>query len=194
MADPTLALPPAGGTRPRGVVTQAMLFVAVGGTMLFGALLAAYLHMRRLAHPFPAKGADIDEYWGNVMAGTMLMSAFTVEWGCSALRRGERKQALAGFGLTVALGLAFLNLLSFSSGHVPFDAVTNPYGLVVTALAMVLGIVVGIGVGLTSLTLFRVAGRQLLEPDAEQPRATAIYWHFAVAASMAVWYTVIVLK
>ncbi|MGI8684538.1 MAG: cytochrome c oxidase subunit 3 [Acidimicrobiales bacterium] len=194
MASPTLALPAAGGTKPRGVLVQAMVFVVVGGTMLFGALLAAYLHMRRISHPFPAEGTEIDEYWGNIMAGTMLISAFTVEWGVSALRRGQRQQALAGFGLTVALGLCFLNLLSFSSGHVEFDAVSNAYGLVVTAMAMVLGIVVGIGVGLAALTLFRVAGRQLLDDDAEQPRVTAIYWHFAVAASMAVWYTVIVLK
>ena len=194
MASPTLALPAAGGTKPRGVLTQAMVLVVCSGTMLFGALLAAYLHMRRLAHPFPPEGVEIDEYWGNIMAGTMLMSAFMVEWGCTALRRGERKQALAGFGLTVALGVSFLNLLSFSSGHVKFDAVSNPYGLVVTALVMLLGIVVGIGVALVALTLFRVSGRQLLEHDAEQPRAAAIYWHFAVAASLAVWYTVIVLK
>lgn len=194
MASPTLALPAAGGTRPRGVLIQATVFVVVGGTMLFGALLAAYLHMRRISHPFPAEGTEIDQYWGNIMVTTMLLSAFTVEWGVSALRRGERKQALAGFGLTVALGLCFLNLLSFSSGHVEFDAVSNPYGLVVTAMVMALGIVAGLGVGLCALTLFRVAGRQLLEPDAEQPRATAIYWHFVVAASMAVWYTVIVLK
>ncbi len=194
MASPTLALPAAGGTRPRGVLTQAMIFVVVGGTMFFGALLAAYLHMRKISHPFPAEGTEIDEYWGNVMVGTMFMSAFTVEWGVSALRRNERTQALAGFGLTVALGLCFLNLLSFSSGHAAFDAVSNSYGLVVTAMVMALGIVAGIGVALCTLTLFRVAGRQLLEPDTEQPRATAIYWHFAVAASMAVWYTVIVLK
>jgi heme/copper-type cytochrome/quinol oxidase subunit 3 len=162
--------------------------------MLFGALLAAYLHMRKISHPFPAEGTKIDEYWGNIMAGTMLMSAFTVEWGVVALRRGERKQALAGFGLTVALGIAFLNLLSFAAGHVEFDAISNPYALVVTAMVMALGLVVGVGVAAASLTLFRVAGRQLLETDAEQPRATAIIWQFAVAASMAVWYTVIVLK
>ena len=194
MASPTLALPAAGGTRSRGVLIQAMLLVAAGGTMLFGLLLAAYLHMRRISHPFPAEGTEIDQYWGNIMVITMVLSAFTIEWGCSALRRGERRQALAGFGLTVALGLCFLNLLSFSSGHVDFDAVSNPYALVITAMAMALGIVVGIGVAMASFTLFRVAGRQLLEADAEQPRATAIYWQFTVLVSVAVWYTVIVLK
>ena len=194
MASPTLALTTGGGTRPRGVLTQATLLVVCGGTMFFGALLAAYLHMRRLAHPFPPADAKIDEYWGNVMAATMAMASVTVEWGRVAVRRGQRQQALAAFGVTLALGLAFLNLLSFASGHVEFDAVSNPYGLLVTAMVMTLGIVVGIGVAFVSLTLFRLAGRQLMEPDAEQPRATAIFWHFAAAASVAVWYTVIVLK
>ena len=194
MASPTLALPAAGGAKPRGVLTMAVLFVVCGGTMLFGALLAAYLHLRRLTDSFPPGDAEIDQYWGNLMAITMVLSSVTVEWGVAALRRGERKQSLAGFGITVGFGLAFLNLLSYASGKVEFDAVSHPYGTVVTALVMVLGIAAGIGVALTSLTLFRVAGRQLLVGGNEQPRATAIYWHFVVVASLAVWYTVIVLK
>lgn len=194
MASPTLALPPAGGVRPRRIVTLAVLFLTTSGTMLFGTLIAAYLHLRRLDDPFPPTAAKIDQYWGNLMVVTMLMTAVTVEWGCAALRRGERKQALAGFGITLALGLAFLNLMSFAAGHVRFDAVSHPYGLLVTAMAMLLGIAVGIGVAFVSLTLFRIAGRQLLDPDADQPRAAAAYWHFTVLASVAVWYTVIVLK
>ena len=194
MASPTLALPAAGGVKPRRVLTMAVLLVATGGTMLFGALLAAYLHLRRLSDPFPPPDTKIDQYWGNLMALTMVLSAVTVEWGVSAVRRDERKQALAGFGLTLAMGLAFLNLLSFAAGKVEFDAVSHPYGLVVAAMAMALGIAVGIGVAFVSFTLFRIAGRQLLGPDADQPRATAVYWHFTVLVSLTVWYTVIVLK
>ena len=194
MASPTLALPSAGGTRPRGLLTLAVVLVVTAGTMFFGALLAAYLHMRRLTDGFPPGDAEIDQYWGNLMAITMVMSSVTVEWAVAALRRGERKQALAGFALTVGLGLAFLNLLSYAAGKVGFDAVSHPYGLVVVALTMVLGIAVGIGVAFVSLTLFRVAGRQLLDRDAEQPRAAALYWQFTVLAAVAVWYTVIVLK
>ena len=194
MASPTLALPSAGGTRPRRVLTMAVLLLATGGAMAFAALLAAYLHMRRLADPFPPAEAEIDQYWGNLMMITMVMGSVTVEWACSALRREQRKEALAGFGVTVGLGIAFLNLMSFAAGHVEFDAVSHPYGLVVTAMTMLLGIVVGIGVAFVSLTLFRVAGRQLLDAESDQPRATACYWHFATIAAVAVWYTVIVLK
>ena len=194
MASPTLALPSAGGTKPRGVVTMAALFAVAAGTMLFGGLIGAYLHMRRLTDAFPPGDAEIDQYWGNLMAITMVLSSVTVEWGVLALRRGERKQAIAGFALTVGLGCAFLNLLSFAASRVEFDAVSHPYGMIVVAMAMVLGIVVGLAVALVTLTLFRAAGRQLLEPDAEMPRAAAIVWQFAVLASVAVWYTVIVLK
>ena len=194
MASPTLALPSGGGTKPRGVLIQATLLAVAAGAMLFGAFLAAYLHMRRLAHPFPPEGAKIDEYWGNLMAGTMLMGSVTAEWGAIAVKRGQRQQAMAGFAITIVLGLAFLNLVSFSAGHVEFEATTNPYSLLVTAMVMALGIVTGLAVAFCSLTLFRLAGRQLMEPDAEQPRATAIVFHFVTAATLAVWYTVIVLK
>lgn len=194
MASPTLALPTAGGVRPRRILTMATLFVATSGTMLFGALIAAYLHMRRLAHPFPPAEAKIDQYWGNLMLITMLLGVVTIEWACWALRRDERSQALAGLGITLGLGLAFLNLMSFAASRVEFDAVTHPYGLVVTAMTMLLGIVVGVGVAFVTLTLFRVSGGQRLGPDLDQVRATAVYWHFSVLASVAVWYTVIVLK
>ena len=194
MASPTLALPSAGGVRPRGVLTMAVMFLAVGGSMVFAALLAAYLHMRRLADPFPPPDAGIDQYWGNLMMLTMVLGSVTVEWGCSALRRDQRKEAIAGFGVTLGLGLAFLNLLSFAAGHVEFDAVSHPYGAVVAAMSMLVGVAVGGAVAFVTLTMFRVAGRQLLEPGADQPRATACFWHFATIASLAVWYTVIVLK
>jgi heme/copper-type cytochrome/quinol oxidase subunit 3 len=162
--------------------------------MAVAALLAAYLHMRRLAEPFPPPDAEIDQYWGNLLVLTVLMGSVTVEWACSALRREQRKEAVAGFAVTLGLGLAFLNLLSYAAGHVEFDAVSHPYGTVVTSLTMLLGLVAGLAVAFVSLTLFRVAGRQLVEPGADQPRATAWAWHFVTIASVAVWYTVIVLK
>ncbi|MDP9386813.1 MAG: cytochrome c oxidase subunit 3 [Actinomycetota bacterium] len=194
MASPTLALPSAGGQRPRRVLPLAVLLLATSGTMLFGGLLAAYLHLRRVSEPWPPRGAGIDQYWGNLAMITMLMAAVTVEWGCYALRRGERRQAAAGLGVTLGLGIAVLNLVSYAAGQVRFDAVTHPYGLVVAAMTMLLGIAIGIAVAFVTLTLFRVAGRQVSVDDGEQARAAAWCWHFAVAASLAVWYTVIVLK
>ncbi len=194
MASATPALPTAGGTRPRNVVSLGLLLLACSGTMYFGALIAAYLHMRRLTATFPPRGIRIDQYLGNIMVITMLLGVVTVEWAAHALRDGERRQALAGLGVTLAFGLSVLNLLSYTAGRVGFDAASHPYGVVVTAMTMVLGILIGVGVAFVTLMLLRVAGHQVTAEDREPLRAVANYWHFTVVASLAVWYTVVVLK
>ena len=194
MADSALALPSAEERRPRNLLTMGVLFLASSGTMLFGTFIAAYLHLRRLTGRWPPEGVRLDQYLGNLLVITMVMSAATMEWACQALRRAERRQASAALGVTLGLGLAFLNLLSYTADQARFDAASHAYGLVVTAMVMVLGIAVGIGVAFVTLTLVRVAGRQLSAAEPEQLRATACYWHFTVAASVAVWYTVAVLK
>lgn len=194
MADTTPALPAAGGARPRNVLSLGVLLLGTSGIMLFGALVAAYLHLRRLTGEFPPEGVKFDQYLGNTAVITMLLGAVTVEWGYHALRDGERRQALTGLGVTLALGLSVLNLLSYSAGRADFDAASHPYGLVVTALVMLVGIVIGIGVAFVTLVLFRVAAHQIRPEDREPLRVVANYWHFSVAASLAVWYVVVVLK
>jgi len=171
-----------------------VLLLAGSGTMFFATLVGVYLHLRQVTKPWPPEGVKLDLYLGNLLIITMILSAVTVEWACYAMRRGERKQGSAALGVTLGLGVAFLNLLSYSADRVSFDAASHTYGLVVTAMVMLLGIAVGTGVAFVTLTLLRVSGRQLSATDSSQVRATACYWHFAVAASIAVWYTVAVLK
>lgn len=188
------ALPPAADERPRNLMPMGVLLLSASGTMLFGALVAAYLHLRHVTEPWPPEGVKLDLYLGNLLIITMVLSAVTMEWACFALRRDDRRQASAALGVTIGLGVAFLNLLSYTADQVPFDVASHAYGLVVTAMVMLLGIAVGIGVGFVTLTLLRVSGRQLSAAEPSQLRANACYWHFTVAASVAVWYTVAVLK
>lgn len=194
MADTTLALPSAEPDRPRNVLLMGVLLLVSSGTMLFGTLIAVYLHLRRLTGRWPPEGVRLDLYLGNMLMLTMALSAVSMEWARFALRRDERRQASAGLGITLALGVAFLNLLSYTAGQAQFDAATHRYGLVVTAMVVLIALAVGIGVSFVTLTLLRVAGRQLSAADPVQLRATACYWHFTVAACLAVWYTVAVLK
>lgn len=193
MSDARLALTTGAAAQPRKVMALGMALLASSGTMLFGALIAAYLRLRTAGGVWPPEGVTYDEYLGNMMAITMLLSVITLEWACNAQRRGLRNQAATALGITIGLGVAFLNLLSYTAGRVEFDAASHPYGLIVTALSMLLGIAVGIGVAMVTLNLFRVAGRQL-SVGTDHLRTTAWYWHFTVGASVAVWYTVVVLK
>ncbi len=199
MASPGLALPAAEGERASPpaaakLLSMGLLLLAGSGAMLFGTLIGVYLHLRRVTDPWPPEGVRIDDYIGNVLVSTMLMSGVTVEWAYHAIRRGERRQAAGALGLTLGLGLAFLNLLSYTAGRATFDAASHPYGLVVAAMTMLLGIAVAVGVSYVTLTLLRVSGGQLSAAEPDQLRATAWYWHFTVAVSVAIWYTVTVMQ
>ncbi|MEO6121112.1 MAG: cytochrome c oxidase subunit 3 [Acidimicrobiales bacterium] len=194
MASPILALPAAGADRPANLVRTCVMLAISSATMLFGGVLAAYLQLRRTVVPWPPEDLTIDQYFGNMMALTMLLAVIPVEWACYALRRGLVRQAMTALAVAIGLGLAFLNLLSYTAGHVGFDAASHPYGLVLTAMVMLLGISVAAGVVMLTLTLIRAAGRQQGPHDSEQSRVAACWWHFTVIASIAVWYAVVVLQ
>ena len=191
---PMAALPSAGGERPRGLMTLGVLLTDAAGVMLLAALIGAYVHVRHLGGPFPPKGIKIDRYLGNMVVITMLMTAVTIEWANTAVRKDQRRQASAALGITIGLGLAVINLLSWGAGRAGFHPGASPYATLTAALVLLLGILVGIGIGFVTLTLFRVAGSQVSALEPEQARAAAWYWHFAVAATVAVWYTVVILR
>lgn len=188
-----LALPSAGGDRPRNILPLAALLGGSGLLMVFGSLVAAYVHLRGKVHPFLPEHFTLDQYLGNMMAITALLSACTAEWGAASVKRALPAQAKTAYAITIALGLALLNLLWFTAGKVGLG-VASPYGVVVTALALLLGLAVTAGIGFAAFTLFRVSGGQVSAAEPEQARAASWYWHFTVVAAVAVWYTVVVLK
>src|SRR5437763_15432024 len=68
IAEPAmLALPSAGGDKPRGILTLTVLLADVAGIMLLVGLLAAFIHVRALHGPFPPRGVKIDRYLGNLV-------------------------------------------------------------------------------------------------------------------------------
>lgn len=188
------ALPAAGGERPRNVIATGTAFLVAGGTTFFGVLVAAYIQLRATTHPWPPKGVKLDNYLGNLLVITMLLAAVTVQWAVSAVLRDERRQATAALAITIGLGLAFINLLSYSASRQSFGPADHPYGLVVTALAASVGIVVSVAIAFCLLTLFRVRGSQVTAADPDQARATAWFWHFATVATIAAWYVIVVTK
>lgn len=190
----TRALPSAGGERPRNILTLTALLAGAGGLMLFGALLGVYLLLRSRVEPFIPEDALLDNYLGNMMMITIGMSALTVEWGYSAVKRAVSAQAKIAYVMTIGFGLAFLNLLWYSATETHYGVASHPYGTVLTVMAVAVGVVVAVGIGFALLTLFRVMGGQVSAADPDQSRALGWYWQFTVVASAIVWYTVVVLK
>jgi heme/copper-type cytochrome/quinol oxidase subunit 3 len=143
---------------------------------------------------FPPKGVTVDRYLGNLVVITMLMGSATVEWARAAVVRADRRQGMAGLGVTLGLALAVINLLWYAASRAHFAAAATSYGILVSALVLTLALSIAAAAGFVLLTLFRVAGGQVTAAQPEQARAAAWFWHFTVVASLAVWYAVVVLR
>ena len=87
-----------------------------------------------------------------------------------------------------------MNLISWGAGRAHFGPATDSYGTLVTAMVLTLAIVVVIAVAFATATLFRVLGGQVSIAEPEQARAVAWFWHFAAVATVAVWYTIGILR
>lgn len=191
---PTAALPSAGGERPRNLLSMGVALTCAGATMLFGALLAAYIELRSQTNEWVPEEVELDNYLGNMLVITLLLASITIAWSVSAVKRGETRQATAALAIAVGFGLAFINLLSYTAGRTHVSPGDSAYGAVVAALAIALGIVVCVAIGLALLTLFRVRGSQVGPDNPDQARATAWLWYYATLASIIVWFAVIVRK
>lgn len=191
MATP-LALPPAGRTRPRNLMTISMLMVVTGGVGLFAALIAAYVALSNAVTTFPPAGVRFDDYVGNMLAITAIMSAVTVEWAWYSVRRDDRAQATWGLVLTALLGLATLNLIFFLGrgiGFGPGSAKIGAFAVVFFALLSAAGAVGILGIGAVVLVFLRTVGGQMTPGHYEMVRVVCWFWDFVVISWIAVYAT-----
>jgi heme/copper-type cytochrome/quinol oxidase subunit 3 len=199
ISDEMLALPAGGDTgvdaeERRATVPLAVLIAGAGVLSLFGALVAAYLGLKAATPAWPPPRITFDNYTATVLTITALMASVTLEWAGYGIRKGFRGQALVGFGLTVLLGVAFLNALYYLIAQFPFGAGDSPYATVVYAMTSVTFLVVLVAVFGVILTGLRAAGHQLTTDNQYLARAAALLWHVAVLGWIAVYYTVYVTK
>lgn len=184
-----LALPPPPAPQRRGKTLVATIFVIAAATVLMGALLGSFLAGQRAAGDewLPAE-VTLPNVALLVTYSTLLLSSFAAQWAVWAIRVNERRQSLIATGLTLLLGAAFLNAMTFcwaKLGAVAGDggygdhmyAVTVTHALLVVA-AMIYVLVIG----------FRIAGGQFGPRNTELVQSAAAFWHFTVVAGFFVYY------
>lgn len=190
----TLALPPGGRDRPTQVFTTAALVTAAAGTMLFGALIAAYVQVRHYEATWPPKGVKVDMYLGGMLTVTLLMSAWLVEWAPAALRRSQPRQVMGALALTAFLGVAFINGVWYLLNQLHLPARESAYATLTYALAGASGVAAAGGVVVLLAAIAKVAGRQVGPRDPDAVRAAAWYWQFVVVSWVAVYSTLFFVK
>lgn len=188
------ALPPAPEPVRRNVVLVGTLLAIAAGVMLFGGLLAGYFSARDMARAAGEAWVPDDVMLPNVplFVGylTLLMSSFTAQWSVSAIRGGDRRTMFVAIGLTLVLGLAFVNAMSFSWGQLGLVAGSSPFATTVYAVTVThVLVVIAAHVGFVVMG-FRALGGQFSPRHREFVVAAAAFWHFAAAMGLIVWYCI----
>jgi heme/copper-type cytochrome/quinol oxidase subunit 3 len=196
-ASPLVTAPAAEPRRPRVLLTAAA-FGAVSSAMLVLTGFAVYLQVRadNLADGATAlpEGVVLPLTPGNMGLLTLAMSAVTMAWIVYSLRNDDRTHAYIALGLTLLLGVAFINSTAYLYQQLamPFTA---------SGLASLLYIVTGahlvmVAVGLIFAAVmgFQALGGQLTGRDAEGMSAAALYWYVTIAVYVVLWYGIYITK
>ena len=177
-----LALPSGDRHRPVHALSIATLMAGIAELSLVGALVAAYLNVRGLLSPWPPKGVDLDNYLGTTLFITTVLSVVTAEWAVFALKRDNRRQALSATGVTIGLGVAFVNLLWYTGTQFHFGPADSSYAVLAYALLIAVGVIAVLGMAFLLVALVRTAGGQVTPRDPSVLRAAAWHWHVVVVA------------
>jgi heme/copper-type cytochrome/quinol oxidase subunit 3 len=185
------ALPPAPEPHRRNVTLIGTVLAIAAGTMLVGGLLGSYFAMRDAiaeANGTWIERGALPNVALAVTYATLLMSSFTAQWAVSAIKMDERRQANVALAITLVLGVAFVNGLTFcwaQLGQTAGDGAygTHMYAVTVTHLLLVLAahvylVVMG----------FRVLGGQFGPRNTEFVASAAAFWHFTVAAGAVIYW------
>jgi cytochrome c oxidase subunit 3 len=188
------ALPPAPEPVRRNVVLVGTLLAIAAGVMLFGGLLAGYFSARDVAAAAGEAWVPDDVSLPNValFVGylTLLMSSFTAQWSVSAIRAGDRRTMFVAIGLTLVLGLAFVNAMSFSWGQLGLVAGSSPFATSVYAVTVThVLVVIAAHVGFIVMG-FRALGGQFSPRNREFVIAATTFWHFVAAMGLIIWYCI----
>jgi cytochrome c oxidase subunit III len=187
-----LALPAGRASRPRNVVNVATLAIVTGGTALFATLIAAYAGLARF-NRWPPTGVRFDDYVGNMLTLTAIMSAITIEWAWHSVKRDDVAQATWGLALTAGFGASFVLLLwqlGRNAHFGPGTAKIGPFAVVYFAMIGGVGLIALFGLVAILMALARTIGRQFNPTHQEMLRATAWIWDFVVVCWVAVYATI----
>ena len=176
---------PVEAPRPRGVSNIATGFLVAAGFMVLMALVAAYYAIRAQSFGWPPVG--LGTYLPSMVAGTILLSAVTIQWAIWAIRHDDQRTCLAAIGLTIFFAFAVLNGQWYGLAHLKFDIGATTYGTFVYVMTGFHMVTVIAGLVVLGAVLGRTVGGEFSADDHETLTAAAIYWQFANVVGLVVY-------
>ena len=187
----TAAMPP---TMPRRrELIFGTVFVTAGVAMGLLTLIGNYLATRDAAGTAWLADNQIALTQPNMQMLTMVMSVVTMQWAVWSISRDDRYHTYLALGVTMLLGIAFVNQSTFLFKEAGI-AMTQPegplfYAVTIGHLAMVVA-----GLIFLLLMAFRTLGGQYSSRQPDGIGAAAVFWYAGVALYAVIWFAVYIQK
>ena len=177
-----LAPPRPPGEVPKGTNLMGVLLVLVADAMILAALLAVWFTVKSGSPSWPPPKVRLTTYLPSVVTITAAMSAFSMQWAVSAIRRNDQRSATIGLGFTAFLGLAIFNAQWYSIAKARFDMSAHAYGTLYNLLIGYHLVHVALGVGAIVLVGARSVVGHFDREGYDPMRAVAAFWQYTNVA------------
>lgn len=184
--------PPAVLPRRRQLLFGTALISGAAGVYLM-TLLGVYLQARESAGDSWLSQNTVPLTQPTMQLFTLLLGCFTVQWAVSAISEDARGYAYLALGLTVMMGVAFLNQTWFLFTEVGLRMGQNEgkffYTLTGSHVAMV-----GAATIFVAVTALRALGGSMSSRHPDGISAAALFWYVTTGLYFVVWLGVYVAK
>ncbi len=181
-----VAPPPPPTELPNGTTTLGVLLLLVADAMVLVALLAIWWTIKAGSPAWPPRGTSVGTYLPSMVTITAVMSAFSMQWAVSSIRRNDQRSGGVALGLTVFLGLAVANAQWYSLLKPAFGVKTHAYGTLYYLLITYHLVHVVLGIAAVVLLGARALAGHFGRKGYDPLRAAAVFWHYGTVAWLAI--------
>lgn len=183
--------------RPRVLLVGTAYAAGASATAVL-ALIALYARLRAdvlaRGEVWLPEEANLQLTPGTMGMATLLLSLPMVAWIVHALRNDDRGHALMAYGVTLVLGVAYINGAAYGWQQLGLGITSSTQALLIYTITGLHVAMAAVGLLYLAVAAFRTAGGQLTGRAAEAVSAAALYWFVTVAVYAVVWYTITITK
>jgi len=122
------------------------------------------------------------------------MSVVIVQWAVSAMRNDDRIGSYLALGITLLLGLAFINQTAFLYSIMKLDVASGSAAVLIYAITGAHIVMLIIALVFVGLMAVRALGGSFTSRHYDGLAAAALYWHVMVAVFAFIWMIIYVTK
>jgi heme/copper-type cytochrome/quinol oxidase subunit 3 len=171
---------------PKGTNLLGTLLVLAADAMVLVALLAAWFTIKGGSAAWPPRGVSLSTYLPTMVTLTAAMSAFSMAWVVSSVRRNDQRSAGVALVLTVILGLAMINAQWYSMVRPRFGIATHAYGTLYYLLIGYHAVHLAAAIGAAVLVGSRALAGHYGRDNYDAVKAASALWQYGNAAWFAI--------